>query len=193
MYWVYQPAYYYPSPSYPTQHFLNSTQRQDMWQFNGPSWHENNNHFSTNDYGQQPFVVNINEAARRNNTFRTAIWTGEYLQVTLMSINVAEDIGIETHPDTDQVLRVEQGEGVLRIWEDNDSSYDRPLSSDSVIMIPAGTWHNVINTGNVPLKLYSIYAPPHHPYGTVETTKSDAMKEKIPFITKCFLILLIGY
>lgn len=62
-----------------------------------------------NDYGKEPFVVNINQAARQNNTFRTTIWTGDNLQVTLMSINVREDIGLEVHPDVDQFLRIEEG------------------------------------------------------------------------------------
>lgn len=64
------------------------------------------------DYGPQPFVININKATRNNNTYRTAIWTGEHMQVTLMSIHVGDDIGLEIHPDTDQFLRIEQGQGL---------------------------------------------------------------------------------
>src|SRR3954471_13911040 len=64
------------------------------------------------DYGKNPFVVNINEAAKQNNTYRTALWTGSHLQVTLMSINVGEDIGLEIHPSVDQFLRVEEGQGI---------------------------------------------------------------------------------
>lgn len=128
------------------------------------------------DHGPNPYVVNINQASKRNNTFRTALWTGHHLQVTLMSINVGDDIGIEIHPDTDQFLRIEQGRGVVRMGSSKDNlTFERKVSDDSAIMVPAGTWHNVINTGNVPLKLYSIYAPPHHPHGTVHVTKADAM------------------
>lgn len=128
------------------------------------------------DYGKDPFVVNINEATRQNNTFRTALWTGEHLQVTLMSINVGEDIGLENHPNTDQFLRVEQGQGIVQMGDTQDNlTFKAQVSDDFAIMIPAGKWHNVTNTGNTPLKLYSIYAPPEHPFGTVHRTKAEAM------------------
>jgi len=128
------------------------------------------------DYGGEPFVVNINQAAKQNNTYRTALWTGTHLQVTLMSLNAGEDIGLEMHPDVDQFLRIEQGQGVVRMGKSKDNlNFERNVSDDFAIMVPAGTWHNIINTGNIPLKLYSIYGPPNHPYGTVENTKADAM------------------
>ena len=127
------------------------------------------------DHGKQPFVVNINQAAKPNNTFRTAIWTGNHLQVTLMSINVGEDIGLEIHPNVDQFLRIEQGQGLVQMGKSkNNLNFERHVYDDSAIMVPAGTWHNVTNTGNTPLKLYSIYAPPNHPFGTVHSTKADA-------------------
>lgn len=130
---------------------------------------------SLRDYGPEPFVVNINEVTKQNNTFRTALWTGRYLQLTLMSINVGEDIGLEIHPDTDQFLRVEEGEGIVKMGKtQHNLNFQRRVSDDIAILIPAGTWHNIINTGNKPLKLYSIYAPPHHPHGTVHVTKADA-------------------
>ena len=128
------------------------------------------------DYGSRPFVVNINEASKQNNTFRTALWTGKHLQVTLMSLNVGEDIGLEMHSDVDQFLRLEQGQGIVRMGNSPDNlNFERRVFDDSAIVIPAGTWHNLINTGNIPLKLYSIYAPPNHPFGTVHATKEDAM------------------
>jgi mannose-6-phosphate isomerase-like protein (cupin superfamily) len=128
------------------------------------------------DYGPEPFVVNINEATKRNNTFRTALWTGNHLQVTLVSLNVGEDIGLEIHPNVDQFLRIEQGQGIVQMGKSKDNlNFERKVYDDSAIMIPAGTWHNVTNTGNIPLKLYSIYAPPQHPHGTVHVTKTDAM------------------
>ncbi|GAA2699290.1 cupin domain-containing protein [Cytobacillus oceanisediminis] len=128
------------------------------------------------DYGSNPFVININEAAKQNNTYRTALWTGDHLQVTLMSLNVGEDIGLEIHPDVDQFLRVEQGQGIVQMGKSKDNlSFQWRIFDDSAIMIPAGMWHNVTNTGNMPLKLYSIYAPPNHPFGTVHKTKADAM------------------
>lgn len=128
------------------------------------------------DYGKKPFVVNIEEVTKQNNTFRTAFWTGNHFQVTLMSINVGEDIGLEVHPHTDQFLRLEDGEGIVVMGNTKDNLYfKRRVSDNFAIMVPAGTWHNVINTGNKPIKLYSIYAPVQHPFGTVHKTKADAM------------------
>lgn len=128
------------------------------------------------DYGAKPFVVNINEAAKQNNTYRSALWTGTHLQVTLMSLNVGEDIGLEIHPHLDQFLRVEQGQGIVQMGKSKENlNFERRVFDDSAIMIPAGTWHNLTNTGSIPLKLYSIYAPPQHPHGTVHVTKDDAM------------------
>ncbi|WP_343206437.1 cupin domain-containing protein [Bacillus sp. B15-48] len=128
------------------------------------------------DYGTKPFVVNIEQVTKQNNTFRTALWTGTHLQVTLMSINVGEDIGLEVHPTLDQFLRLEQGQGIVQMGADKDRlDFQRRVADDFVILIPAGTWHNLTNTGNIPLKLYSIYAPPEHPFGTVHETKAIAM------------------
>lgn len=132
------------------------------------------------DYGAEPFAVNINEAAKQNDTYRTALWTGPHLQVTLMSIKVGEDIGLEIHHGTDQFLRVEQGKGIVRMGKSKDNlNYVREVSDDFAIMVPAETWHNVTNTGNIPLKLYSIYAPPNHPFGTVHMTKEDAIAAEV--------------
>lgn len=131
------------------------------------------------DYGTKPFVVNINKATKQNNTFRTALWTGKHLQVTLMSLNVGEDIGLEIHPNVDQFLRIEQGQGFVQMGKSkNNLNYKRNVYDDSAIIIPAGTWHNLTNTGNSPLKLYSIYAPPNHPFGTVHATKEEALAEE---------------
>ncbi len=128
------------------------------------------------DHGKNPFVININQAAKQNDTYRTAIWTGDHLQVTLMSINVGDDIGLEIHPNVDQFLRIESGQGLVQMGKSkNNLTFERYVADDSAIMIPAGTWHNVTNTGNTPLKLYSIYAPPNHPFGTVHRTKADAI------------------
>lgn len=127
------------------------------------------------DYGPKPFVVNINEATKQNNTYRTALWTGKHLQVTLMSLKPGESIGLEIHPDVDQFLRVEEGQGIVKMGARKDRlNFQRKVYDDFAIIIPAGTWHDVINTGNKPLKLYSIYAPPQHPHGTVHKTKADA-------------------
>ncbi|QVY62116.1 cupin domain-containing protein [Cytobacillus gottheilii] len=131
------------------------------------------------DYGSMPFVININEAAKQNKNYRYAIWTGTHLQTTLMSINVGEDIGLEMHSDVDQFLRIEQGQGIVQMGlSKNNLTLTRYVHDDSAIFIPAGTWHNLINKGNIPLKLYSIYAPPNHPFGTIHKTKADAMSSE---------------
>lgn len=128
------------------------------------------------DKGKQPFVINIEEAAKQNENFRTAIWTGEHLQVTLMSIGVGEDVGLEVHHGTDQFLRIEEGQGLVQMGPSRDNlQFARYVTEDFAIMVPAGTWHNITNTGNRPLKLYSIYAPPNHPFGTVHRTQAEAI------------------
>lgn len=127
------------------------------------------------DYGPHPYVVNIEEATEQNTNFRLALWTGTYLQLTLMSINSREDIGLEIHPDVDQFIRIEEGEGLTLMGDSPDNLYfQKKVYADDVILIPAGKWHNLINIGCKPLKLYSIYAPPEHPFGTVHKTKEDA-------------------
>jgi len=134
-----------------------------------------NHHIKLKDYGPEPFVVNIEEATKQNNNFRLALWTGCHLQLTLMSINVGEDIGLERHDNLDQFIRIEEGEGLV-LMGDSECNLDfrRHVSDDYAIVIPAGKWHNLINTGNKPIKLYSIYAPPEHPHGTIHRTKADA-------------------
>ncbi len=128
------------------------------------------------DFGGNPYVTNIHRAAMQNNTFRTAIWTGKHLQVTLMSINVGEDIGLELHRDVDQFLRIEEGEGFVQMGEDrNHLNFERYVGKGDAVMVPAGLWHNITNVGPFPLKLYSIYAPPEHPFGTVHRTKKEAI------------------
>lgn len=128
------------------------------------------------DYGPIPIVVNIEQATTENDTFRTALWTGKHLQLTLMSIDVKDDIGLEMHPDVDQFIRIEQGRGLVKIGDRKDNlTFQKEVGPSDAIVIPAGTWHNVINIGNTPLKVYSIYAPPRHPWGTVQKTKADAM------------------
>lgn len=129
----------------------------------------------SSDYGPNPFVADISKATLNNDTFRTAFWTGTHLQLTLMSIPVGEDIGLEAHPNVDQFLRIEDGQALVQMGNSKDHLYFRqPAYDDFAIFIPAGTWHNVTNTGNKPLKLYSIYAPPSHPWGTIHQTKAIA-------------------
>ena len=130
------------------------------------------------DQGPNPFVTNIHHETKENDTFRTALWTGKHLQLTLMSLQPGEDIGLEVHPHTDQFLRIEQGVGVTQMGNSRGNlTFQQYVGPGSAIFIPAGTWHNVTNTGPMEMKLYSIYAPPNHPFGTVHRTKADAEKE----------------
>ena len=127
------------------------------------------------DHGPRPFIVDINKATLNNDTYRTALWTGAHLQLTVMSIPVGHDIGLEIHHDHDQFLRIEGGQGLAQMGSQKDQLYfSQPVYDDSAIFIPAGTWHNVTNTGSKPLKLYSIYAPPEHPKGTIHLTKESS-------------------
>ena len=129
------------------------------------------------DYGPCPYVVNIEEATKQNDYYRIALWTGEYLQLTLMSINPGDDIGLEIHEDHDQFIRIEDGHGIVMMGDSKDKlDFKAEVYDDDAIFIPAGKWHNLINTGHTPLKLYSIYAPPEHPRGTIHRTKADAEK-----------------
>ena len=132
-------------------------------------------HPEIRDYGGEPFVFNIDHATNMNESFRTAIWTGRYMQLTLMSIPVCGEVGAEMHPDVDQFIRVESGRAVLYTGNClNGLREVGRVDGSCAILIPAGTWHNIVNTGNRPLKLYSLYAPPQHPYGTVHITRADA-------------------
>lgn len=142
---------------------------------NVPEYNSYNRKIRLRDYGPAPYVVNINEAAKQNDNFRTALWTGEHLQLTLMSIPVRGEIGLECHPNLDQFIRIEEGQGIVKMGNSKDDlDFQEKVCDDFSIIIPAGTWHNLINTGNIPIKLYSIYAPPQHPHGTVHRTKEDA-------------------
>lgn len=127
------------------------------------------------DFGPEPFVVNIARATQQNPFYRRTLWTGCHLQLTLMCIPPCGEIGLEVHPDNDQFLRLEEGQGIVMMGACRERlNFQRPVCQDDAIFVPAGTWHNVVNTGRTPLKLYTIYAPPHHPHGTVHRTKAES-------------------
>lgn len=127
------------------------------------------------DYGKQPTVLDIEAYTLGNDNFRTALWTGTHLQLTVMSIPQGGDVGLEVHPDTDQFLRIEQGEGRVMMGRGRDNlDFVRTVGPSDAIMVPAGSWHNVVNTGTGPLRLYSVYAPVEHPFGTIQRTQADA-------------------
>jgi mannose-6-phosphate isomerase-like protein (cupin superfamily) len=126
------------------------------------------------DKGNAPTVLNLTDIARENESFRAALWTGEGLQLTVMEIPVGEDIGLENHKDTEQILIIVAGTAEVTMGKDKDTPRIREgVSHGNAIIIPKNTWHNLKNTGRVPLKLFSVYAPPNHPYGTVERHKAD--------------------
>lgn len=167
MYFMYPPPFLFNPQIYNRymQYYLQNQQGYDM----------NENYINLKDYGPNPFVIDIDDAVKQNNTFRTVLWTGDNFQVTLMSIPVGEEIGLEVHETGDQFIRVEEGQGIVVMGDSEDKlDFRRRIYDDYAIVIPEGKWHNIINTGNSPLKIYVIYAPAEHPYGTVHQTKADA-------------------
>lgn len=122
------------------------------------------------------WIGDIEKLSVENDTFRTVIHTGKHSQLTVMSILPGEDIGNEIHHDNDQFLRIEQGEARVTFGRSHGNiDEEHTVASGWAIIIPAGIWHNVINRGARELKLYSIYSPAHHPDGTVQATKAEAM------------------
>lgn len=115
------------------------------------------------------FVDDIEEKTVKSSDFRRVLYTGKNMQLVLMALKPGEEIGEEVHPDRDQFFRVEEGEGEVSI-----DGRQSKIKSDVAIVVPAGARHNVKNTGDEPLKLYTLYAPPEHAEGTVHVTKSDA-------------------
>ncbi len=125
--------------------------------------------------GPDPHVIDIEEATLANTNFRTTLWTGPQLQMTVMSIDPGDDIGLEVHPDGDQFLRVEQGRAKVEMGPAEDQlDFERTVEDDWVILVPAGSWHNITNVGDEPLKLYVLYAPPEHDRATVHPDKAAA-------------------
>jgi len=121
------------------------------------------------------WVADVEKATLENTNFRTVLFTGEHTQLTVMSIEPGGEIGWEAHHDIDQFLRVEQGTGRAEFGATEDRVDEtHEVEDDWAIIIPAGVWHNVVNTGSEALKLYSLYSPPEHPDGTVHVTKADA-------------------
>lgn len=137
--------------------------------------HNRGEHPEVRDYGPEPVVFNINYATNMNPNFRTTLWTGCNLQLTLMCIPVRGEIGVEMHSDVDQFIRIENGHAKVYMGSCQNALREVGcVNGNYAILIPAGTWHNVVNMGSCPLKVYSVYAPPQHPAGTVHKTKADA-------------------
>jgi mannose-6-phosphate isomerase-like protein (cupin superfamily) len=123
------------------------------------------------------FKCNIEKTTLENDNFRKVLYSGHYLQLVLMSLKVGEEIGAEIHPDTDQFFRFEGGSGKCII-----DGNEYKIKDGDVIVVPAGAKHNVINVDSTKkLKMYTIYAPPHHKDGIVRATKKDAVSKEAEF------------
>ncbi len=127
------------------------------------------------DEGKKPWVIDIEEVTIDNSHYRMAVWTGKYMQLVLMSLEPGEEIDLELHPGHDQFIRIESGIArVLMGKEKDDFTFDKTIGDDWSIMIPAGYWHKIINVGQEPLKVYTLYGPPEHEAGTVHETHEEA-------------------
>ncbi len=118
------------------------------------------------------YVGHMGKQTRENKCFRRVLFTGKHVQLVVMCLEPGEEIGDEVHQNVDQVFRIEQGEARFVFNE----GQERPAGDGDVVVVPAGTFHNVINTSKTaPLKLSTLYAPPNHPEGTVHKTKAEAV------------------
>jgi mannose-6-phosphate isomerase-like protein (cupin superfamily) len=131
------------------------------------------------DIGPQPQSFDIGRATKKNGNYRSVAWSGRYLQVTLMSIPVGGEIGLEAHPETDQFLRLDAGSGRVQMGVAKDKlTFEKEISNGWCVLVPAGTWHNITNIGATPMQVYAIYAPAHHTPGKVQATAAVAATDK---------------
>ncbi len=117
----------------------------------------------------EPSVIDAKEATKENSNFRKVLFTGTRSQLVVMALLPGEEIGTEVHGEIDQLLYVVKGQGVAVF-----GNVKEALAKGAVFCVPAGTTHNVINTGDEPLKLFTVYSPPQHAPGTIHATKADA-------------------
>ncbi len=115
------------------------------------------------------YVIDIEEATEQNDFFRKVLFTAPNSQLVVMSLKPGEDIGMEVH-NLDQFIRIEEGSGKAVL-----DGVEHAIKDDWAVVIPAGTNHNIINTGDKPMKLYTVYSPPEHPDGTIHKTKEEAI------------------
>lgn len=124
------------------------------------------------------YLANIEEVTLNNTDYRRVLYTGRYMQLVVMSLKPSDEIGNEIH-GLDQFIRVESGKAKLIL--NNKDEYE--LVDDQVVIIPAGTWHNIINNGDEDLKIYTIYSTPEHKDGVVQVTKADEKEEHFDGVT----------
>ena len=133
------------------------------------------------DVGPEPQSFDVERATKENANYRSVAWSGRYLQVTLMSIPVGGDIGLEAHPETDQFLRLVAGRGRVQMGSaKNHLSFDEEVADGWCVLVPAGTWHNITNIGTTPMQVYAIYAPAHHTPGKIQATAAVAKADDKP-------------
>ncbi|HLU14794.1 MAG TPA: cupin domain-containing protein, partial [Burkholderiaceae bacterium] len=118
------------------------------------------------------FIDDIEKLTEENDNFRKVLYTGKHMQLVLMTLQPGEEIGLEVHDGHDQFFRIEEGEGEVVI-----NGVTTQVEDDDAVIVPAGAEHNVINTGDEPLRLYTIYSPPEHRDGVVHATKADETEE----------------
>ena len=122
------------------------------------------------------YAGNIEKQTLKNDYFRQVIFTGKHAQLVLMSLKPKEEIGNEVHKHVDQFFRIEQGQAKFIL----NNKEKHVVGNGDAVIIPAGTWHNVINNSKTKkLKMYTIYSPPNHPDKTIHRTKADAKKAEI--------------
>ena len=130
------------------------------------------------DHGKEPLVLDIEATTKDNENYRTTLWTGDKIQLTVMSIKPGDDIGLEVHHGIEQFLRIEAGTGVCKMGpSEQELTFEQPVKADDAIFVPADFWHNVEKTKDVNLKLYTIYGGPDHVAGTVHPTHDDARND----------------
>ncbi len=120
------------------------------------------------------YIVDLEQKTLSNESFREVLYTAKNSQLVVMTIQPGEDIGVETHEGHDQFIRVEAGTAKALL-----DGEEHELTDGFAVVIPAGTEHNIINTGTDKLKLYTLYTPPEHPDGTIHATKSDALNASL--------------
>ena len=116
------------------------------------------------------YCEDIEKATLENEDFRRVLYTGEHLQLVLMTLQPGDEIGEEVHPDRDQFFRIEEGEGAIDI-----DGHENRVEDDFAVIVPAGARHNVRNIGSRPLRLYTLYAPPEHRDQVIQSTKKEAV------------------
>lgn len=134
-----------------------------------------NNTTNIIDRGPRPFVTDLKQDTISNTYFRAARWTCKNMQLTLMSVPVDSDIGLDVHQISDQFFYIEQGSALVIMGNCVDClQYQAHIAEGYAVIVPVGIWHNIVNTGSVPLKMFTIYAPSLYPHGSIYRTKEEA-------------------